>query len=130
MKDISGGVTAPRGFLAAGMYCGIKKKVLPDLALIVSEETGPIAGVFTLNRVAAAPVLGQVLGVALDVGADHEEGRAGVQAVQHVQEVRRVGIGAVVEGQGDAGAAAGATQDQELRRQQRLHDLARHPPDG
>lgn len=57
MKDISGGVTAPRGFLAAGMYCGIKKKVLPDLALIVSEETGPIAGVFTLNRVAAAPVL-------------------------------------------------------------------------
>mgnify|MGYP001420361756 CR=1 FL=1 len=57
MNVISGGVTAPHGFLAAGLYCGIKKKVLPDLALVVSEEPGPIAGVFTTNRVAAAPVL-------------------------------------------------------------------------
>ncbi|HET9962203.1 MAG TPA: bifunctional glutamate N-acetyltransferase/amino-acid acetyltransferase ArgJ [Nitrospiraceae bacterium] len=57
MDMIKGGVTAPQGFLAAGLHCGIKKKALPDLALVVSEETGPIAGVFTTNRVAAAPVI-------------------------------------------------------------------------
>ncbi len=50
------GVTAPLGFEAAGIHCGIKKPGTLDLALIVSAVTGPIAGVFTKNRVAAAPV--------------------------------------------------------------------------
>jgi glutamate N-acetyltransferase/amino-acid N-acetyltransferase len=49
-------VTAPRGFIAAGIHCGIKKKRLPDLALLVSERNGPVAGVFTTNRIAAASV--------------------------------------------------------------------------
>ncbi|MCP9452416.1 MAG: bifunctional glutamate N-acetyltransferase/amino-acid acetyltransferase ArgJ [Nitrospira sp.] len=52
----SQGVTAPEGFRAAGLHCGIKKAKIPDLALIVSDVAGPIAGVFTKNRVAAAPV--------------------------------------------------------------------------
>jgi glutamate N-acetyltransferase/amino-acid N-acetyltransferase len=51
------GVTAPRGFRAAGTHCGIKKPGLLDLALIVSEQSGPIAGVFTNNQVVAAPVI-------------------------------------------------------------------------
>ena len=51
------GVTAPRGFRAAGIHCGIKKPGLLDLALIVSEQSGPIAGVFTRNQVVAAPVI-------------------------------------------------------------------------
>jgi glutamate N-acetyltransferase/amino-acid N-acetyltransferase len=51
------GVTAPLGFLAAGIHCGIKKAKLLDLALCVSDVSGPIAGVFTKNRVAAAPVI-------------------------------------------------------------------------
>jgi len=51
------GVTAPKGFLAAGIHCGIKKPGLLDLALIVSEQSGPIAGVFTKNQVVAAPVI-------------------------------------------------------------------------
>jgi glutamate N-acetyltransferase / amino-acid N-acetyltransferase len=51
------GVTAPRGFRAAGAHCGIKKPGLLDLALIVSEQSGPIAGVFTNNQVVAAPVI-------------------------------------------------------------------------
>ena len=50
------GVTAPIGFKAAGIHCGIKKAGSLDLALITSEVTGPIAGVFTQNQVAAAPV--------------------------------------------------------------------------
>lgn len=50
------GVTAPLGFQAAGLHCGIKKAKVLDLALCVSEVSGPIAGVFTRNRVVAAPV--------------------------------------------------------------------------
>jgi glutamate N-acetyltransferase/amino-acid N-acetyltransferase len=56
MNRVRGGVTAPRGFSAAGIHCGIKKKRLPDLALLVSKRNGPVAGVFTTNRVTAAPV--------------------------------------------------------------------------
>lgn len=51
------GVTAPQGFRAAGIHCGIKKQGLLDLALVVSEQSGPIAGVFTNNQVVAAPVI-------------------------------------------------------------------------
>ena len=53
----SAGVTAPQGFEAAGIHCGIKKPGILDLALVVSAVPGPIAGVFTQNRVVAAPVL-------------------------------------------------------------------------
>lgn len=51
------GITAPQGFLAAGIHCGIKKPGILDLALVVSERSGPIAGVFTKNQVVAAPVV-------------------------------------------------------------------------
>ena len=53
----SQGITAPLGFRAAGLHCGIKKPGLLDLALILSERSGPIAGLFTTNRVVAAPVI-------------------------------------------------------------------------
>ncbi|MFE0046586.1 bifunctional glutamate N-acetyltransferase/amino-acid acetyltransferase ArgJ [Streptomyces albireticuli] len=51
-------VTAAKGFTAAGIAAGIKESGNPDLALVVNE--GPrlaAAGVFTANRVKAAPVL-------------------------------------------------------------------------
>ncbi|MFI6422267.1 bifunctional glutamate N-acetyltransferase/amino-acid acetyltransferase ArgJ [Streptomyces sp. NPDC050842] len=51
-------VTAAKGFTAAGIAAGIKQNGNPDLALVVN--TGPrraAAGVFTSNRVKAAPVL-------------------------------------------------------------------------
>ncbi|MEE4542972.1 bifunctional glutamate N-acetyltransferase/amino-acid acetyltransferase ArgJ [Streptomyces sp. V4-01] len=51
-------VTAAKGFTAAGIAAGIKQSGQPDLALVVN--TGPrraAAGVFTSNRVKAAPVL-------------------------------------------------------------------------
>lgn len=57
MKSKNVGITTPLGFQAAGIHCGIKKPGLLDLALCVSDVSGPIAGVFTKNRVAAAPVL-------------------------------------------------------------------------
>ncbi len=57
IKTVKGGVTAAQGFTASGVYAGIKKVHKPDLALVVSETAGPIAGVFTNNRVVAAPVI-------------------------------------------------------------------------
>lgn len=54
--DMKTGITAPKGFKAAGIHCGIKR-FKKDLALIVSEVPAIAAGVFTLNKVQAAPVL-------------------------------------------------------------------------
>jgi glutamate N-acetyltransferase/amino-acid N-acetyltransferase len=51
-------VTAPEGFLAAGLACGIKASGAPDLALVATADAEPVAaaGVFTSNLAAAAPV--------------------------------------------------------------------------
>ena len=45
------------GFKAGGIACGVKKGRTRDLALIVSETPASVAGVFTQNRVKAAPLL-------------------------------------------------------------------------
>lgn len=44
------------GFVAGGLACGLKKKGVPDLTLIVSETPAVAAGVFTLNRVVSPTV--------------------------------------------------------------------------
>ncbi|MCM1272301.1 MAG: bifunctional ornithine acetyltransferase/N-acetylglutamate synthase [Clostridium sp.] len=58
MKIIDGGVTAPKGFKAAGTRAGIKAgKTNKDMAMIYSECPANAAGTFTKNIVKAAPVL-------------------------------------------------------------------------
>jgi glutamate N-acetyltransferase/amino-acid N-acetyltransferase len=54
---IEGGVTAPKGFRAAGVACGIKASGKLDLSLLVSDGEASAAGVFTTNLAKAAPVL-------------------------------------------------------------------------
>ena len=54
---IEGSVSAPAGFRAAGIACGIKKSMALDLALIVSDVPASSAAVFTTNKAVAAPVL-------------------------------------------------------------------------
>ena len=63
--EIPGSITAPIGFLAAGVFCDIKrlgtgkgsnKGKKRDLALIMSETPASVAGLFTTNQVCAAPV--------------------------------------------------------------------------
>lgn len=54
-KTIKGGVTAPQGYLAAGVSAGIKRKGL-DLAVLFSSQPAAAAAVFTQNLVQAAPV--------------------------------------------------------------------------
>src|SRR5882672_6750969 len=65
LKLVDGSICAPQGFLAAGVFCDIKrlgtgkgseKGMKRDLALIVSEVPATVAGMFTTNQVCAAPV--------------------------------------------------------------------------
>lgn len=51
------GVTKPKGFMAGGIACGVKKKKVKDLALIVSDRPAKAWGVFTTNKVKGAPVI-------------------------------------------------------------------------
>lgn len=56
MNAIEGGITAPRGFKAAGISCGIKNEDKKDLALIYSEVMAKAATAFTTNQIKAAPL--------------------------------------------------------------------------
>jgi glutamate N-acetyltransferase/amino-acid N-acetyltransferase len=62
-RQIDGSVTAPAGFKAAGVACGIKRRpanseTAPlDLAMIVADEPVAAAAVFTTNKAVAAPVI-------------------------------------------------------------------------
>ncbi len=56
VKDAKAGVTFPKGFKAAGVKAGIKKSGNLDVAVIYTEKEAAVAGTFTQNAVAAAPV--------------------------------------------------------------------------
>ncbi|MDP9241501.1 MAG: bifunctional glutamate N-acetyltransferase/amino-acid acetyltransferase ArgJ [Actinomycetota bacterium] len=99
-------VTAARGFRAAGVAAGLKASGGPDVALVVNDGPGfAAAGVFTTNRVQAAPVRwsrqvltgGRLAAVVLNSGgANACTGRAGFAdthaTAEHVAE--RLGVGA------------------------------------
>jgi len=57
IKQIEGGVTAAKGFQAAGVEAGIKYKNRRDMALVYSTKPCVAAGTFTTNMVKAAPVI-------------------------------------------------------------------------
>lgn len=92
---MKGGITAPKGFLAAGIYSGIKKTKQLDLALIVSEKPGPIAGVFTSNTLPAAPVildrlhLKKGIGQAVIVNSGNANAFTGREGLAHAREMGR-----------------------------------------
>ena len=59
MKIITGGVTAAKGFKASGVHAGVKAGSSPDkndLAMILCDTEAAAAGVYTMNRVKAAPI--------------------------------------------------------------------------
>ncbi|MGW6390845.1 bifunctional glutamate N-acetyltransferase/amino-acid acetyltransferase ArgJ [Streptomyces sp. NPDC055103] len=107
-------VTAAKGFTAAGIAAGIKQNGNPDLALVVN--TGPrraAAGVFTSNRVKAAPVLwsqqvladGELTAVVLNSGgANACTGPQGFQDTHATAEK----VAEVLSATGAAGAEVGA----------------------
>ncbi|WP_312338534.1 bifunctional glutamate N-acetyltransferase/amino-acid acetyltransferase ArgJ [Anaerospora hongkongensis] len=57
LKPITGGITSPKGFLAAGVKAGIKQSGKEDVAVIYSVVPAAAAAVFTTNDMAAAPVI-------------------------------------------------------------------------
>jgi glutamate N-acetyltransferase/amino-acid N-acetyltransferase len=94
-QPIDGHIATPQGFRAAAMAAGIKKaQGALDLAMIFSEsEVTTAAGVFTTNRVAAAPVVlsryhlaashGRARAVVINAGnANAATGRAGLETAQ------------------------------------------------
>jgi len=91
-----GGVTAPGGFRAAGVAAGIKQSGQPDVAVVVNDgPSAAAAGVFTANRVKAAPVLwtqqvirgGRVRAAVLNSGgANACTGPAGFGDTHHTAE--------------------------------------------
>ncbi|HET9673575.1 MAG TPA: bifunctional glutamate N-acetyltransferase/amino-acid acetyltransferase ArgJ [Gaiellaceae bacterium] len=83
-------VTAAKGFVASGVHCGIRRSRL-DLALVRSTERATGAGMFTVNRMLAAPVI---------VSKEHLE-------VAQPQ--------AVVVNSGNANAATGVRGEQDAR---------------
>ncbi|AWL31296.1 bifunctional glutamate N-acetyltransferase/amino-acid acetyltransferase ArgJ [Streptomyces albidoflavus] len=106
-------VTAAQGFTAAGIAAGIKANGNPDLALVVN--TGPrrsAAGVFTANRVKAAPVLwseqvvkdGQVAAVVLNSGGANA--CTGPQGFQDTHATAEKAAEILGEGAGDIAVAS------------------------
>ena len=103
-------VTAPRGFVAGGVACGIKASGQPDLSLVATEGGAvvPAAGVFTANRAAAAPVqvsrahleatAGRAAAVVLSSGnANAATGKQGVDAAAAMCRLVGQGIGVAPE---------------------------------
>ncbi|HUJ04568.1 MAG TPA: bifunctional glutamate N-acetyltransferase/amino-acid acetyltransferase ArgJ [Streptosporangiaceae bacterium] len=102
-------VTSPQGFRAAGVAAGIKNSSRPDVAVVIND--GPCsaaAGVFTSNRVKAAPVLwsqqtiagGEVRAVVLNSGgANACTGSAGYadtrQTAEHLAGLLSVPAGQI-----------------------------------
>jgi glutamate N-acetyltransferase/amino-acid N-acetyltransferase len=97
MKDVVGGVCAPKGFKAGGIRCGIKASAKKrDLALIFSEKSCNAAAMYTTNRVKAASVLvsrehtagGKIRAIIANSGnANACTGQAGLEAARRMTEL-------------------------------------------
>lgn len=99
-------VTAVEGFVASGLSCGIKSGGRPDLALVATTDGSPVtaAGVFTSNRMTAAPVQvcrdhllatgGRATGVVLNSGnANAATGAVGLADAERMCEITAEALG-------------------------------------
>ncbi|HEY6357017.1 MAG TPA: bifunctional ornithine acetyltransferase/N-acetylglutamate synthase, partial [Vicinamibacterales bacterium] len=113
-RVIDGGITAPSGFRAAGVACGIKRAPAAgqppalDLALVAAGGPVPTAAVFTTNRAVAAPVVvsrehldrsgGRTAAVVINSGcANACTGAAGDTVAREMAEVTAAALGCDVE---------------------------------
>ena len=96
VNKIKGGVTAPTGFLAAGIHAGVKPAPLPDLALIVSTHPGFMAGMLTQNRIVSPSVilcrrqLKKHTGQAMIINSGNANAFTGSQGISDAMEMRRL----------------------------------------
>jgi glutamate N-acetyltransferase/amino-acid N-acetyltransferase len=103
IRRVEGGVTAPRGFTAAGVACGIKASGLPDLALLACETRATAGAVFTTNLAQAAPVIlsrghlaeaqGHARGVVINSGCANA--CTGAEGLEHARSMARAAAAAL-----------------------------------
>src|SRR5436190_19239030 len=101
-SEVSGSIVAPRGFVASGVFCDIKrlgtgkgsnKGNKRDLGLIVSELPATAAGMFTTNQVCAAPVkvcmehLKKGVGQAIVVNSGNANACTGAQGLKDARRM-------------------------------------------
>lgn len=105
LKTITGSLTTPQGFLAAGVFCDIKRlgtgkgsnkgKKL-DLAVIASTVPATVAGLFTTNQVCAAPVkvcvprVGKGIAQAIVVNSGNANACTGKQGLKDAQAMTKL----------------------------------------
>jgi len=104
-KVIEGSVVAPKGFLAAGVFCDIKrlgtgkgshKPNKRDLALIFSKTPASVAGTFTTNQTCAAPVkvcIGRVkrgIAQAVVINSGNANACTGKPGLRDAEEMARI----------------------------------------
>src|SRR5436190_14658709 len=104
-KVIDGSVTAPAGYLAAGVFCNIKrlgtgkgskKGNKRDLGLIISELPGVAAGMFTTNQICAAPVkiciehLKKGIAQVIVVNSGNANACTGAQGLKDARQMARI----------------------------------------
>jgi glutamate N-acetyltransferase/amino-acid N-acetyltransferase len=98
---VGGGVTAPAGFRASGVACGIKANGKPDLARLVSDTPASAAAVFTTNVAQAAPIIvsrehlrksgGRATAIVINSGCANA--CTGADGLEHAHEMtRRAGM--------------------------------------
>ena len=122
LRKIPGSIVAPKGFLASGVFCDIKrlgtgkgsnKGQKRDLALIVSEVPATVAGMFTTNQVCAAPVKvciermkkGVAQAIVAGLFTTNQVCAAPVKVC--VERVKKGGAQAIVANSGNANACTG-----------------------
>lgn len=90
MQIIEGTIASPKGFHADGIHCGLKRK-RKDIGWVYSDTVANVAGVFTTNKVQAAPLKwdkalvakGKIQAIVVNSGnANACTGPAGHQAVE------------------------------------------------
>jgi glutamate N-acetyltransferase / amino-acid N-acetyltransferase len=95
-------LTYPAGFAAAGLSAGLKRSGKPDLGLVVGEPGTTAAGLFTTNRVQAAPVhlsrsrlaLGRARAALVNSGqANAATGERGAEDAERATAAAAAGIG-------------------------------------
>ncbi len=99
---IDGGICAPKGFVANGIHCGIRKnKANPDLALIFCEKECDTAAVYTQNLVYGAPITvtkknisnGKARAIICNSGIANTCNADGVEKAQGMCDIAAKGLG-------------------------------------
>jgi glutamate N-acetyltransferase/amino-acid N-acetyltransferase len=95
---------SPRGFVASGIYAGIKIRQTPDVGLLFAQRTASASAVFTTNKVFAAPV---------KIGREH---------------IKSGQLRGIVINSGNANACTGQQGEKDARRMCELAAAVRHCP--